>query len=221
MKHLLSAALLLSAGAACAAAPSFDCAKARSAVEKAICADPALAERDASIARHYQAARKAFDTSAAAALAQDQRYFIGSRDAAFERPFNYDTPKEELADRLKQRDAFLQRFSHAPRPGLEGEWANLIGGVTITRAADGTLHAHANGAQPHNARWLCDVEGPLTLKDGAGTLADSADNEGWTVRFRRQGDALVVEEVSPGGEGGNRPYCGFNGFLEGSYLPVK
>ena len=45
--------------------PSFDCAKARSPVEKAICADGALADQDASIGNRFGKARKSFDAATA------------------------------------------------------------------------------------------------------------------------------------------------------------
>jgi tetratricopeptide (TPR) repeat protein len=71
-----------------AATPSFDCATARRAVEKAICADPELSrlDRDIDVAytRAFASARKG-SSKAAEALRQDQRDFVTDRNASFGR----------------------------------------------------------------------------------------------------------------------------------------
>lgn len=58
-----------------AQAASFDCAKARTAVEKSICADPGLSALDEHLGRYYAAARVALahDTSC---LVADQRHWL-------------------------------------------------------------------------------------------------------------------------------------------------
>ncbi|HEY6816425.1 MAG TPA: lysozyme inhibitor LprI family protein [Croceibacterium sp.] len=66
--------------AAAAAAPSFDCAKAHSAVEHAICADAALAELDREEARIYRLARAAPEANRDA-LRDRQRRFLAERDS--------------------------------------------------------------------------------------------------------------------------------------------
>lgn len=72
---LAAVTLLACAGPACAAAPSFDCAKATTADERLVCADPALAQADANLAGVYHTvmdalrpgatptAREVFETS--------------------------------------------------------------------------------------------------------------------------------------------------------------
>ena len=54
--RILPFVLLSIAGIATARAASFDCAKARTGVEKAVCADPQLSEYDERIAAAYQRA---------------------------------------------------------------------------------------------------------------------------------------------------------------------
>ena len=61
--------LLVSGGGAVAATPSFDCAKADSSAEEAICASDALAELDIELARLYRLAVKD-DTLGADRLAE-------------------------------------------------------------------------------------------------------------------------------------------------------
>lgn len=99
-------ALLASSGSAMARArPSFDCAKAASAAEKAICADPALAQADADVAKTYAAVLKTLDPHAGKALRDDQSDFIAYRDQIA--GFNENTPKDrqnfDLGEFLRDR----------------------------------------------------------------------------------------------------------------------
>jgi tetratricopeptide (TPR) repeat protein len=76
--------------------PSFNCAAARRAVEKAICASPELANLDREInAVNTRVVREAGKDSprAGRAMQQAQDDYIARRNAAFGRP-DYDLPKE-------------------------------------------------------------------------------------------------------------------------------
>jgi tetratricopeptide (TPR) repeat protein len=80
---------------AIAGKPSFNCATARRAVEKAICANPELANLDREInAANIKAVRDATaaDPRAGRALQREQDNFIAQRNAAFGRP-DYDLQK--------------------------------------------------------------------------------------------------------------------------------
>ena len=64
-------------------APSFACAKAATGIEKAICADASLARLDRQTAEAYQTAmRNAYEPVAQAKLRQEQRDWLGKRNAA-------------------------------------------------------------------------------------------------------------------------------------------
>ena len=76
----MMALAFLQLAAAAAAGPSFDCASARSEVEHAICADPALAELDREEARLYRLAR-AVPQARVEQLRDRQRAFLAARDA--------------------------------------------------------------------------------------------------------------------------------------------
>ena len=66
-----------------APAPSFDCAKAATSVEKAICADAALARLDRQVAEAWQVGmRNAYEPTAQAKLRQEQRDWLARRNAA-------------------------------------------------------------------------------------------------------------------------------------------
>jgi uncharacterized protein len=75
---LLAACLAVPACGAQAA--SFDCAKAATSVENAICADPALSQADEHMAQAYSKALGA--TLAPRALRTDQMHWLGSRESA-------------------------------------------------------------------------------------------------------------------------------------------
>lgn len=86
---------------AVAGKPSFDCRKARRAVEKAICANPALADLDREIgASTFRAVRGAQDPRQARELQREQDQFVARRNAGFGTP-GYDLEKA-MRERLQQ-----------------------------------------------------------------------------------------------------------------------
>lgn len=84
--------------------PTFDCTRAKLAVEKAICSDPDLAQLDRAIDQAYLEARAKLSPASAAALRRDQRDFIARRNKSFGRP-SYQIRKE-----LEQRLTALREF---------------------------------------------------------------------------------------------------------------
>jgi len=62
-----------------ATAASFDCGKARTKVEKLICADPQLSRQDSELAATYAEAQKAWDGKILAYVKMSQRGWVGSR----------------------------------------------------------------------------------------------------------------------------------------------
>lgn len=79
----LSALLLIALAPVMRAAPataaSFDCAKARTKVEKLICKDPQLSRQDEDLAKAYGEALKVWDGKIAAYVKMTQRGWVGSR----------------------------------------------------------------------------------------------------------------------------------------------
>lgn len=69
-------ALLSLAGIATARAASFDCAKARAGVEKAVCADPKLSEYDERIAAAYKRQLDEWNGAIRAYVREDQRHWL-------------------------------------------------------------------------------------------------------------------------------------------------
>ena len=72
----LMSALLSLAGIATAHAASFDCAKARTGVEKAVCADPKLSEYDERIAAAYKRELDEWNGAIRGYVRNDQRHWL-------------------------------------------------------------------------------------------------------------------------------------------------
>ena len=78
--------------------PTFDCATASRAVEKAVCSDPDLSRLDRQIDDAYKAALAKLNRKGVARLREEQRDFIIKRNKSFGNP-NYQL-KRELERRL-------------------------------------------------------------------------------------------------------------------------
>lgn len=73
-------------GSAAPGRPSFDCSKARGAVETSVCRNPALAELDARLAFVYRDALAGAPPRRADEIRRDQRQWLASRDACTREP---------------------------------------------------------------------------------------------------------------------------------------
>ena len=93
---------------AVAGKPSFNCRAARRAVEKAICANPELADLDREVnAANIRVVHEAQNPREARVLQQEQDEFIARRNAGFGRP-GYDLQKamRERLQRLNGVDGY-------------------------------------------------------------------------------------------------------------------
>jgi uncharacterized protein len=79
-RSLPLALMLAAAGAAQAASPSFDCAKASSSVEKLICNDAELAKLDNSLSSLYHTLMKNTPAAEQKTLKAEQRGWVKGRD---------------------------------------------------------------------------------------------------------------------------------------------
>jgi uncharacterized protein len=89
---------------------SFNCATAKRRVEKAICADPGLAQLDRNIHDVFLkvvAGAEADSHRAALALTRQQRDFIDKRNASFGKP-GYDLGKA-MAERLDKLETIARQ----------------------------------------------------------------------------------------------------------------
>lgn len=193
--------------------PSFDCAKARSEVEKQICGNRELAELDNAIAEAFATLRKKLDSEANRILRAEQATFNATRDVVIDSKDL--TLKEFMASHL----AFLRRVE-APAAGAGpasfiGEWGNSSGSVQVKPGKDGALAVEVN-TSGFGGRWVCEVSGEARLRDGR--LGFSEDDV--QISLARRGHALVVSEKLPP-DRRMRDYCGANGAIEGGYLKLR
>lgn len=199
------------------AAPSFDCAKARTKVEKAICASPALSALDRRIAAAYAAAMARLDAAGQAALKTDQRLFLDVRDSFF------GTPDYDLNADLKERAAWLERIDPSASNGWDGLWGSVMGEITLT---DKGRKAEINTVALTRSHPTCTLDATTVAAGEAlivgGTPADLKENDGWSVRLARSGTALTAELLPPkAGEGGGPPFCGHIPSIGGAFLPLR
>lgn len=204
--------LLLLASAPAVAAdradgPSFNCQRATSDSEKAICANPELASLDRRIAARYAALRGQLDGRSATSLREDQEWFISSRE---------ETATEYLAEALRSRLSFLNAIRSQPAPGVVGNWRNVAGTITVTQEPSGGVTFEANAAAPGTGRWVCEASGNVTEAGQGLWSAVITDPVSDTIRFERQGPLLVVVEPES-----SREYCGLNGGFAGFYFPAE
>lgn len=199
--------------------PSFDCRAARSKIEKAICADPALSALDRRIAAAYQKLLAALDAPGRTALRMDQRTFLEARDIQARRS-DYDL-KADLAGRA----AFLESIETAPRAGFTGTWTNVYGDVSVSTAGSG-FKVEISTVQPYPSYPTCTlsasgVASGNTLLVG-GSEEERKDNDGWTVKLTREGATLSAELQRPReAEFGSPPFCGFRSTIDGSFFATR
>ncbi|MBX9401034.1 hypothetical protein K4L06_06890 [Lysobacter sp. BMK333-48F3] len=215
----LAAALAVLPPSAPAASPSFDCKRARTPSEKAICAQPRLARQDARIAQLYRQRRQALEAKGGEALTRDQRYFLDVRERVY--ALSTDDGGAPGLERLQRRRIeFLEAIDIAPRRGPAGRWGNLESEAQV-EARDGGWQIVVSGAEPITARWLCEYDGRAIAAGGEWRSDDVEYRR--RLSLRRDGALLTLEDGPLGADGdrGATPYCGANGSVDGAYLPLR
>jgi uncharacterized protein len=208
----LGAAGILPAAAFARVKPSFDCAKASSSVENAICHSDKLATLDNAISANFRRLRGELDAQSVAALVQDQQWFNQVRELP-------EGSSQTLQDVMEDRVKFLRAINTRPANGFVGYWFNLAGSFTITAAENGTLKVSANAAEPTSGRWVCDFDGVGKLSNGTLVVGGADKDDTSSLRLTRVGASLHVTFVSAP-DNATPSYCGANGSVEGTYFAV-
>lgn len=193
MRSQLVLACLILAGAA-QAAPSFDCAKASSKAERAICANPEAAALDSAIADAYRLAvsRMGEDAQALARLRKDQQAFVSARDRFI------DNQNLVLTDYMGRRRDFLLALDPTPRAGLEGNWRSFWGETRIARNAQGGWQITHWMSEPVVHRWTCgDPMESSAAKPVGEALVTGSQEAG--LRFEKRGLVLHLTTLSEPG----------------------
>lgn len=120
MKRLVALATLVVASSGVSAlaqeGPSFDCAKAANAIDRAICKEPELARADREMAATYSALLGKLDGAAKDGLVKDQVRWIDNRNRGCE--VNVDSITSCLKDRYVARTANLRAFADGSYPSI-------------------------------------------------------------------------------------------------------
>lgn len=212
---------LLAIEPAVAADASFDCATARTRVEKAICADAELAGLDQVLASRYREAMARIEGQAplVAKLKQEQRKFLDLREAAL------DDPKASLAQYMMGWRDWLDAVGE-PRTAWSGTWVHGSGSLQIGSLPDGryTVVVKADDAW---GSYTCEFIGLGRAKGNRIEVTWDIRNDeedgamGWTLVLQRRGGLIKLREHRNASEAETRPYCGSRGGLEGAYLPAR
>ncbi|MBT9290678.1 lysozyme inhibitor LprI family protein [Prosthecodimorpha staleyi] len=213
----LAAAILAASPQPAEAQASFDCTKAKTAVEKAICADRNLGALDRKMAAAYGAALKRFDAATGRLIREDQQTAMQLRDWAFE------FEDFDMAGFLESRVVQLDAYDAAPRAGFVGTWAN-VGGTATVEASPKGLSVAVTASDGAIGRWICQFEGIGRLDGAQMVVAEapgSSDYEGWTLRVVRDGQSIRITAEKPAGFEGTPPYCGAVGSVDGTYIAAK
>lgn len=212
MKPLVFLALLIAGPAA--AAPSFDCSKARSKAEKAICANPEAAALDLAVADAYRLAlsRLEPDSEAVARLKLDQKVFVTYRDKFI------DNENLVLVDYLGKRRDFLLSIDPTVRTSAEGRWRSFWGETRITTSAGGASEIRHWMVEPVLQSWHCGDPGETASgRQVRGGLETGRKDDG--LRFERKDRLLKISVISqPDVETSNS--CGFLGKETDVMFPV-
>lgn len=227
--NLFTLVLLLSLpmlGTCAAAAPSFDCEKASTHAEKAICASQTLSRIDSAIAKAYKQAQQylADDAQAMAELKTSQRLFLLIRNAeATPHPGNdYD-----IQAHMNARLDVLRGIKVKPRSGFEGEWKTTEGSLWVgVPGKNGLRPVNATSRTHDSKHWTCEFLGEARQEGDElvvqGRDKYMADYASWQLKLTRRGRMLELSYLRPANITSQATYntfCGMNGSLVGDYFP--
>src|SRR5262249_8935116 len=176
-----------------AAQPSFDCRKAATPSEKAICAHERLARLDRAIAAAFRQL-KAELSAAHDKLPAEQAAFLAERDKC-------GADESCLARIMESRRAALalepEKGSADRREQFVGRYKSSIGLVIVRRTLAGEYEFIGSTAGP-NARWVCDVAGTLgETKTNVSVVEAGEADESYPVRLTLRDNVLVLAEERP------------------------
>lgn len=227
MRRLIAAlTLLLPATAATAAdGPSFDCAKAGSKVEMAICSDWILAGYDRDLAALYGALRAELDDQGKEALKSEQRAWLKGERNACEGTKATSDLKAEDARVFCLRAAYEGRLvvlaqqyelavdGAAPGEGWSGDYGyddgNSTGDLRVLRLPAGFAFQILTVSGP--TAHLCDIAG-VEMEEGPDLLFWRDPDAGQcSITFSRGEDGIAVTSTDC------HDMCGVRGYFDATY----
>lgn len=145
-KSRLFMLMLLMSGCISARAASFDCQKATTPVEQAICADSTLSDKDGTIAESYQQLTSLLPEVEKSTLRTEQRSWLKQRNTCAS---NSATFNACLTQRLSERESELSARLHQAQGALDTVIATIP-----TTPAQSAIQLRRYGSSPLAAAWL-------------------------------------------------------------------
>ena len=181
--------VLLTASAAAQptpAKPSFDCAKASTATETAICDNVGLAHLDTELSRFYRRARERDDTEGKAALLGSQRQWLSTRDGCDAKiECLIDSYLGRLDDLSEGQETIADWFGEYEGPFGEND-------ITITQEANDQMKVQLLGG---TGNYTCDFGPGVGTRDGQ-TLTVAGSDEADQLTLWRAGAAFYVPDTA-------------------------
>lgn len=201
-------------GVASRVGPSFDCRRAGSASERAICASTFLPALDRRVASAYGEARRALGGTLGEWLEErlraDQRAWLRRRDRC-------EADVACLARELRGRAETLSFQAPVGSGPPSGQFAPREAGgqASVLRLSNSRALVRIATHHPRDGRWICDVQGVVTLERGRWVLRDPDGRALAELRARGR-NGLTVADLSPPSQHGSE-FCGLNGTFFGEY----
>ena len=198
---------------------SFDCRKAASSTEKAICGSAELSALDSLMAAAWRRSTQIFAGPEAEAmivpLRNEQREWLGRRNACGSNVSCLRLTYQQRTAVLEFRpfpeaapvDRFVGIFDH------QGFMTAYVQQIDATSA-----RVLIEGAEPERGRWLCHFEGIGTVREGRLEAID-AETKGRLVLERDSGGILIPDLDS--NLATNQVNCGLNGMMNFKYRRTR
>lgn len=188
---------------------SFDCARAGTAIEKAICGAPELSQLDRQLSQAYAQRRASVQGQQRQVLTDAQRAWIRSRDAA--------CLTDGRADPGCLAELYRRRIVEISGPlaadGWAGRWrfsrAGFDGEMRIAAIGQGLWRVSVQTAMDSGTVSTCDVT--VEARDVSGRLLGRNDDVEIAVSATGRGGLQVAQTAGPSP-------CGLNATFEGAYL---
>jgi uncharacterized protein len=216
MKTALALGLIgLSLRCDLAVGQSFDCRKAASSTEKAICGSAELSALDSRMAAAWKRSTQIFtgpeDEALLVPLRNEQREWLARRDAC-------EGDLSCLRRIYEQRTAMLEFRpppETAPVDGFVGIF-NHEGFMTayIQRRDAISVRVLITGADPKSGRWICHFAGIGTVREDR--LEAKDEWTGGRLVLEPDGDGILIPNLDTNYKA-NQVNCGLNGMMNFAY----
>ena len=207
----LASALALGAcraGSPAAAAPSFDCAKATTTVEKTICANPDVARLDSRLAAAWKLIGTGLADEAKPSLRSSEQAWLGQRNACTDATClrtHYQARLAELGA-APDIDPYPGRFRMAD-----------IGELVIFRVGADDYRIVITTSDPKSGAWTCEFAG---RGQRHGESLDATDGS-VVVQLRVTPQGTMQIPANGGNLDADSALCGLNGFVSGDYARIQ